>query len=595
MRTAGHLRPRRLLATLVAVLALLVALPTVAHAHTLLQDSEPRAAETIPTAPARVTLTFSEPVQPASTALTVLDDHLRPVATGPLEGDSGGTSVSVSLPPRLAPGTYTVSWRVISEDTHAVSGSFRFSIGAPTTVTGTAPGAGARSTTLTALLGLTHGLGYVGLALGPALLFAVLVLWPAGLSDRRVQTLIWTGLGLLFVSTVGARLYLALQVTGLPFSTLWMSPDDLDTHSPRFDLLTDLRFYLTIALVTILVAALFQGPMESGRPSVGPAGAVRAAPGGRRPLLLIGATVLAWLGLLVTSALAGHSATGDLAPLAIGVKVLHLAAMSLWLGGLALVVTAVAAPGRHAEVAVVMPAFSRLAFTSVLVIVATGGYLTLREVGLSFGALTTTDYGRLLLLKVSAVVVLVALGNLGRLWVRRHLAGPAADATVPDGRDAPTGPGPVTYGPRDVSRLRRGVSAEVVIALVVLGLTSALVGVPTARQDYAPPFHTTVTAPGTRTDVYIAKPKVGDTTLRVRVTSPDGAPIGVQAMTATITASSSDAAPIALVPANGSGASADGRTDFPVSFPSVGSWTIRLTIRTSELDATALSTKVTIT
>jgi len=41
------------------------------------------------------------------------------------------TTAAADLPPGLHDGTYIISWRVVSADSHVVSGAFQFSIGAP--------------------------------------------------------------------------------------------------------------------------------------------------------------------------------------------------------------------------------------------------------------------------------------------------------------------------------------------------------------------------------------------------------------------------------------------------------------------------------
>ena len=76
-----------------------------------------------------VTLVYDEPVSTTADALGVYDsagkrvdahDVLRPAAD----------SMSVTIPHRLARGTYTVAWRATSADTHVVHGAFVFSVGA---------------------------------------------------------------------------------------------------------------------------------------------------------------------------------------------------------------------------------------------------------------------------------------------------------------------------------------------------------------------------------------------------------------------------------------------------------------------------------
>ena len=78
-----------------------------------------------------VVLTFGETVQAPPTAIEVFSAAGQQVRTGPVEHPSGrGNQVRCS-PAAVDEGTYVVSWRVISADTHPVQGAFTFSVGAP--------------------------------------------------------------------------------------------------------------------------------------------------------------------------------------------------------------------------------------------------------------------------------------------------------------------------------------------------------------------------------------------------------------------------------------------------------------------------------
>ena len=57
----------------------------------------------------------------------VFDDTGATIST---EGSVSGTTVSIGLPDELEDGTYVVAWRVISADSHPISGITVFSVGA---------------------------------------------------------------------------------------------------------------------------------------------------------------------------------------------------------------------------------------------------------------------------------------------------------------------------------------------------------------------------------------------------------------------------------------------------------------------------------
>jgi copper transport protein len=197
-----------------------------------------------------------------------------------------------------------------------------------------------------------------------------------------------------------------------------------------------------------------------------------------RPLRLLAG--IASLALLCTWPLAGHAVTGRQVPLAVAADLLHLAAMTMWLGGLALVAVSLARVALVAQLAAVLPRFSRVAFTCVVVLVITGTYQAWRELG-SIAALTGTPLGRLLLIKLSLVAGLVGLGAVARRWVRHHLVPTVlqVEEVVGAGSVSPlameTAVRQVLPDRQQIRALRQGLMAELAIGVVVLGVTAALV------------------------------------------------------------------------------------------------------------------------
>ena len=119
---------RGLGAGLVASLLQLLAATTGAGAHAFLDRAEPRVGGKVHTAPVRVTLWFTERLEPAYSRVKVVDEAGRQVdkADGAVDA-SDPRVLGASLTP-LAPGTYKVIWRVLSVDTHVTEGDFTFSV-----------------------------------------------------------------------------------------------------------------------------------------------------------------------------------------------------------------------------------------------------------------------------------------------------------------------------------------------------------------------------------------------------------------------------------------------------------------------------------
>lgn len=422
-----------------------------AAAHSSLEAKDPPAGAVLATQPAAVMLTFNEAVEVNDGAIEVFDDRFNRVDVGHVTSVGVGR-IRVGLRPGLAQGTYTVSWHASSADTHAVSGSFRFSVGHLSVVRGTVPGGGANDLA-GAVLGALRWTGYLGLVLGPGVLLVAVALWPAGLADRRTRRLTLAGLSLLALSTLGTMLLQGVWASGEPISALWTDPASLDTHSRRFDEVYAVRSFLLLGFAVVLVAALSRS--------------VRVPTRSRR--LLLGTTTSSTVALLATWPLVGHSAVGDGSALAIAANLVHTFAMTVWLGGLVLVLVSLRPAERAADLAFVLPRFSRLALTAVATLVATGTFMAWREVG-SVNALTASTFGRVLLAKLAGVAVLVVLGNLARLWVKRHLSGAIGGNAAPDSQ-----PGVELLVPGQGASLRRGLIGEATVAFGVLAATAALV------------------------------------------------------------------------------------------------------------------------
>jgi copper transport protein len=171
--------------------------------------------------------------------------------------------------------------------------------------------------------------------------------------------------------------------------------------------------------------------------------------------------------LAVTPPLGGHAAAGPHPGVGAGIGALPFSAAAVWFGGLVLLGTCVL-PHADEGLLAALPRFSSLAFTAMVVTVVTGILQGWRQLG-SLPAAWDTGYGRLLVAKVAAFVVLIAFAGRSRALVRRRLAARArvlvgaAPPSAGDDGDA-----------RSVWLLRRLVLAEVATAIVVLAITALL-------------------------------------------------------------------------------------------------------------------------
>ncbi|ELS56472.1 putative integral membrane protein [Streptomyces viridochromogenes Tue57] len=175
-----------------------------ASAHAVLTGSDPRTDTVVETAPKQVTVTFNESVGLPEDSLRVLDPDGRPVTAGdPTHADGKKDTVRVRLTGGLKQqGTYTVSWRAISADSHAVSGAFYFSVGAPSQTGAKAAGDSPVDSAVDVLYGIGRYVAYAALALLIGIAVFALACWPGAASVRGVRRLFLAGWWALVGSTV---------------------------------------------------------------------------------------------------------------------------------------------------------------------------------------------------------------------------------------------------------------------------------------------------------------------------------------------------------------------------------------------------------
>jgi methionine-rich copper-binding protein CopC len=101
----------------------LLLLVAVAHAHAHLTAAVP-ADGSVGKAPEHIVLTFSEAAR--LTVLTLQREGEEPRKLTPLPAEMG-SRITVPLP-KLSPGRYTLSWRVVSDDGHVVPGTLHFTV-----------------------------------------------------------------------------------------------------------------------------------------------------------------------------------------------------------------------------------------------------------------------------------------------------------------------------------------------------------------------------------------------------------------------------------------------------------------------------------
>ena len=348
---------RRLLVVGVAI-ALALA-PRTVSAHALLLDSDPSPDSILTATPATVALIFTEGVTPAGKGIKVFSPAGHQVA-GPARPVGHLLTAPIS---GSEIGTYVVTWQVLAADTHASRGAFRFVVGQPSSNPYSPLLSGGAIGTATPLGFVLQALARWMHFLGVALTFGTITYQLITRREPRLRRLVVAGLGLLISAEPVA---LVAQLASLSFD----GDTAIAVLGSGFGRLLGLR--LAIALLVWALLAV-----ETLWPVIG-LGLVMA--------LIDGAS--------------GHAIPG-LPGAGVLLDAFHVAAMGLWVGGLAAFLYA---PDRR---------FAPYAAWGFGVSVASGLLLALAHIGFPT-ALLTTQYGWAVAVKISLVAVALAMAVLGR-------------------------------------------------------------------------------------------------------------------------------------------------------------------------------------
>ncbi|WP_229742456.1 copper resistance CopC/CopD family protein [Gordonia jinhuaensis] len=507
-----------------------------ASAHATLVSSSPVDGARLDESPSQIRLTFDEAVGINPSAVRVISSSGQRVDDRSPRLIDGGTTVVLGVAPNLATGSYSITWRVISGDTHLVTGSVVFGVRADA---GTPVSAGsAQSTSLTRAEQVTQALLYAGLVAFFGIALICVFLWPFALSLRRIRVTMVVGWVLVVLATVAQMMLRSA------------SADDVRSLGGVFSHLggvTGLDSFATLLSRLVLMVLSGCGLMVGcgqvvtrlrGRDG-DPARGGRDVPAHRSRAVSRVAVSLAALAVSVTVAVDGHAGVGDDAVLATVVTSLHVLAMCLWLGGLAVLAAAVV-PLRRDDG---LKTWSTVAFVLAVVLLLSGEYQAWRQVS-PLESLWSTGYGIALLVKGALVAAMLVLAVISR----RRLS---------------------------TERLRRTVPLEAGLGIAVLAVTSVLVSSAPARTTYGPAVNLSAPLSDGTAEVHIGSTRRGDTDIAVAVRSADGSPATATSLAATL---SSDDAGIPSLSVRFVPDGPDRWRSVGAATPLPGQWTLSLTI-----------------
>lgn len=352
-------------------------LPQSASAHARLLETDPTSGAVLQSAPAAVTLVFSEAVTPAGAGIKVYAPSGRQLAHAT---ETRGSVLAARVDDAGA-GTYVVLWQVYAADTHPSRGAFAFSVGR------------ASANPFASLLDVPQ--------LGTAT--------PLGLALQSLGRFIhFAGFALVF-GGAGYRI--------------------LTARSGRFGRLVGAGVVLLIVAEPVALLGQLASPSFDADTTL----AVLGSSFGQILGLRLGAALLAWTLIAterswpvlavgaITAMLDGLSAHGFPGAPVVGqlLVAVHVGVMGLWLGGIA---SFIASPD---------PRFGRYALATFGLAALSGAVLALVHTSVG-SALLNTDYGHAVVVKIVVVgaAVIAAVVRRRRLELGIAIAAVLAAALV---------------------------------------------------------------------------------------------------------------------------------------------------------------------
>jgi copper transport protein len=519
-----------------------------ASAHAILVSSSPAQGTIVFTAPTQVVLQFTETV-------TLVAGKVRVIAPDNTRADAdqarvSGDEVIIPLKPGGKHGTYLVSFRIISADSHPVGGAFTYSVVTTSTPPAQNDSSATTSPLISALFPIVRWVGYVGLVLLVGAALVLVRLWPQRLNTTGPVRVAWLGAGLVAVGTVAE---VALQIPNVAggFGDV-TSADISDVLTSQYGAAHLIR------LVVLAAALLLLRQIVKGK-----------GWGADRVLL----AVLGTIGV-ATWSVAGHPYASSEPTITVAADMIHVAAMSVWLGGLLMLAIFLLPRANAAELSAIVPVWSRWAAYAVGALLVTGIVQAVVDID-SVPDLFTTGYGQLVLAKV----VLLGIVTLVASFSRQQVA-------------------PIAAKSKSAARkLRSLVLAESAGVLVIIAIASVLVQTAPARSaqaSAAPPTVQSAVLPAPSKlftlTVDDTPASVGANEIHMYATTPDGQPKAVQQWTVTAALPAQGIEPIPVTTLSLAEDHAIGQ----VTLPAAGVWTFAFTLRTSAVDEDTVTTTFTI-
>ncbi len=380
-----HMFKKIFLLVLISYFALVT--PLNVSAHAILLDASPKEGSQLKQMPDKVSLTFNERLGEGVFSLQVRNGKGKLITTKKAKMNRTHQTISLDVPPSKK-GIYTVSYSVISADSHPVQGTYVFSVGEKLDQSSVDDNS---NKNINGKQSLFYNVGFSLIKT----LYYMALLWLAGF-------VLWK----------------------------WYVPYQAHQQTQQYRKIV--KYLQASYIIFLLISICVQGNelLKGSSLSQIKTFVIHSTIGWSWITCILLACVgflfllrnkwvdFTWVGLLlVATTLNGHAVASNIPAYTMVLDLIHLLTASLWSAGL--IYLFIAWHKEKEQALAFLPIFSRTAFVSLMLLILSGILYTLKLLP-DITALFKTTWGLLLLAKIFIVMLVAGVGILIREHLRKH-------------------------------------------------------------------------------------------------------------------------------------------------------------------------------
>jgi copper transport protein len=387
------------------------------YAHAFVTKSDPAQSQSLATQPSKVDVYFSDPIDIRYSQLKVLDSNAKEIQEKDQHYiNNDQSTLSVSLPPGLKDGIYTITTKVLDQtDGHVTEDAIVFAIGqaVPQNLSSLTTSNIYQEVSIPEAIARFPAL--IGQVIVVGISFATLWLWEPisripWLGNSLTETRTRIDASMLKLAVIGSIIILSSGFAMIAVQAYSINAGILDAISTKFGSIWIIRMIASFILFG-LSFAMYHKIKKSN--TIPPKFHVLG-------LFGIGLVVLA-----TTSLISHGAATGKILPLIL--DFIHSVVASLWIGGI-IYIAFIFMPKIKQLVdqnisvpvlSILIPRFSTITITILGAIAITGPFL-LYSLENNLALTLASTYGKILIVKLSLAASMIAIGAYNQMIIHKQ-------------------------------------------------------------------------------------------------------------------------------------------------------------------------------